>query len=318
MFIPTSIFAVEIEGSIQNKRWEFNGVYEYILAVWFPSFNGNLPEDITSISVTLDGVDLGYTIDSFEFDPEWDEFNINYYFQTPSLGDYEFTVEGIENGETFKISDIDRQDANRVIPFADRSLFTPVDQATINGYPTFTWQEVHFGNVTLYYRLELFDQNSKRIFKTNRTAGMILYSLQPSDCTLQDGETYTWRIRISDGGTWKAQQNISIGQRISFVYRTLLQFAYVGPPGCYGNTPCYTSVQAAVAAVSDGTDILIPADGLVDFSNEDVLMTIDKDIKLFGGWNEGYLRPNSGVTTLKSLTIKRGSINTDTIVLKKP
>ena len=70
--------------------------------------------------------------------------------------------------------------------------------------------------------------------------------------------------------------------------------------------------------MSDGTDILIPADGLVDFSNEDVLMTIDKDIKLFGGWNEGYNRPNSGVTTIQSLTIEKGSINTDTIVLKEP
>ena len=111
-------------------------------------------------------------------------------------------------------------------------------------------------------------------------------------------------------------QGTSYGIQLTF--RTLLQFAYVGPPGCYGNAPCYTSVQAAVTAVSDGTDILIPADGLVDFSNEDVLMTIDKDIKLFGGWNEGYNRPNSGVTTIQSLTIEKGSINTDTIVLKEP
>ena len=125
----------------------------------------------------------------------------------------------------------------------------------------------------------------------------------------QDTFYYARPFATNDQGT-------SYGSQLTF--RTLLQFAYVGPPGCYGKAPCYTSVQAAVTAVSDGTDILIPADGLVDFSNEDVLMTIDKDIKLFGGWNEGYFRPNSGVTTIQSLTIEKGSINTDTIVLKEP
>lgn len=99
------------------------------------------------------------------------------------------------------------------------------------------------------------------------------------------------------------------------------KIVYIGPPGCYGKTPCYTTIQQAVTDVSTGTVLLIPEDGasgVPNFSNEDILLNSDKKITLFGGWNTGFFSPNMGMTTIKSLTIQNGTIVSDNIVLKEP
>ena len=108
----------------------------------------------------------------------------------------------------------------------------------------------------------------------------------------------------------------SYGSQMTFT--TLSTTAYVGPPGCYGKTPCYTTLQQAVDAVSTGTVILIPVDVGVGFSYGEIVLNSDKKITLFGGWDVGYFKPDAGQTTVTSLTIQEGSIVTDTITLKEP
>ena len=104
-------------------------------------------------------------------------------------------------------------------------------------------------------------------------------------------------------------------------FTTLDKIAYVGPPGCFSKSPCYTTVQQAITDVSTDTVLLICKDSAINppgFSNEDVVLNTEKRVTLFGGWDTGYLRPDSGATTIKSLTVQRGTIITDTIALKEP
>jgi hypothetical protein len=111
-------------------------------------------------------------------------------------------------------------------------------------------------------------------------------------------------------------QGTGYGSQMTFT--TLGRIAYAGPPGCWGNTPCYTTIQQAIDNVSTGTTILIPVDGPADFSNEAIVLNSDKKITLFGGWDFGFFRPDAGQTTIKSLTIEKGAIVADTITVKEP
>jgi len=88
--------------------------------------------------------------------------------------------------------------------------------------------------------------------------------------------------------------------------------SYVDPSGsCGGNSPCYTTVQAAVSAASTGTTIKI----LLGSYNENVSLSTSKELTLSGGWNTSYTSQSS-TTSVNSLTISNGGITVDNLVLE--
>jgi len=89
---------------------------------------------------------------------------------------------------------------------------------------------------------------------------------------------------------------------------------YVESSGsCGGNTPCYSTIQAAIDAASSGNAIKI-AEGSYD---EALSLSSSKDLTLQGGWDSAFTSQSSN-TTVNSLTISNGSIEVDKLISHIP
>ena len=81
---------------------------------------------------------------------------------------------------------------------------------------------------------------------------------------------------------------------------------------CGGNSPCYTSIQAAINAESTGATILI-AQGKYP---EPITLNEPKTLTLSGGWNSSYETQTSNTTFIGQLTASQGSLTLGTITIK--
>jgi hypothetical protein len=80
---------------------------------------------------------------------------------------------------------------------------------------------------------------------------------------------------------------------------------------CGGKVPCYTSVQQAVDAASDGTTIKI----VQGQYNEAVALSSSVDLTLSGGWDSAYTNQPS-TSLIHSLNIANGTLKTEDLVLR--
>lgn len=87
---------------------------------------------------------------------------------------------------------------------------------------------------------------------------------------------------------------------------------YVNPSGsCGGNTPCYTTIQAAIDSASTGS-ILIA----LETYGESLVLDESKALTLQGGWNSTFTT-QSGNSTLNSMTISGGTVTVENLVLQR-
>ncbi len=125
----------------------------------------------------------------------------------------------------------------------------------------------------------------------NDGARVWIYGEWAKDCS---GISSDW-----DWGTW-------IGQ---------VEYAcYVEPTGsCGGNTPCYSTIQAAIDAAGSGYTIKI-AQGTY---NEDLDLSSSKNLTLQGGWNSLFTSRLS-TSTISSMTIgnSQGTVTTEYLVIQ--
>ncbi len=93
---------------------------------------------------------------------------------------------------------------------------------------------------------------------------------------------------------------------------TGLTVIYVDPTAsCGGNTPCYSTIQAAIDAASTGATIRI-AQGSY---NEDLTFAASKSLTIQGGWNSSFTSRLSD-STVKSMTISNGCVITEYILIQ--
>ena len=84
---------------------------------------------------------------------------------------------------------------------------------------------------------------------------------------------------------------------------------YVDSSGsCGGNTPCYTTIQAAVNAASTGTTIKI----LQGNYSENVTLSTSKQVTLSGGWNTSYTTQSSN-SSANSIGVSTGNLIADKV-----
>ena len=96
------------------------------------------------------------------------------------------------------------------------------------------------------------------------------------------------------------------------VYQSEMSTIYVEPSGsCGGYTPCYSTIQAAIAAADSGTIIKI-AQGTY---NEDLTISRSGALVLQGGWNATFTAQSSS-TTVASMTISNGPVTVDKLVVQ--
>ena len=100
-------------------------------------------------------------------------------------------------------------------------------------------------------------------------------------------------------------------------FRTQEILAYVDPAGvCGNNTPCFDTVNFAVASVASGTEIRI----LTGIYDEDVTLGTDKLVILSGGWSTTAYAGKDGTppSTIDSLTVEKGSVDIEDMILQNP
>ena len=134
---------------------------------------------------------------------------------------------------------------------------------------------------------------------TNRWGDYSSMNVDPSDDTTF---WYTNEYLTSSAQGWRTR----IG---TFQIQSLV---FVEPGGsCGGNTPCYTTIGAAMGAAVSGSTIKI-AEGSYA---EDLILNTSKQLTLQGGWNSAFTARSSN-STVNTITISSGSITADYLVVQ--
>jgi len=199
-----------VTGGVNNLHKPDDSYWTVIDIIIRDAFVGTLPDDIDTITVTGPSGDLPYTKDDFIYLPQWRKFWLEIP-GSPELGSYTVTVwsEDLTGHST------DTQTGNRTIPVPDTTTFSPAEGKTLtSSTPTFSWAPVDYTETTMYYSLEITDLSGWHIFATSRQEGLLSYTIPPG--LLNSGQTYRWRVRVTDSSDWVETQNRSQNDWLTF------------------------------------------------------------------------------------------------------
>jgi len=177
---------------------------------------------------------------------------------------------------------------------------TTISASRVSWYAVTTWStslKYYCDNASIgyYYGKELVD-NSKR-------ASVALFDVKSDMGANMNGN---W-----GGDSWMNLFDFNLygDPAVGIATASTGTTIYVDPAGsCGGNTPCYTTIQAAVNAASTGTTIKIVQG---DY-NENVLLSTSKQITLSGGWNTSYTTQSSN-SSANSIGVSAGTLIADKV-----
>ncbi len=176
--------------------------YTYFDVIIGKTHFGDLPGSIDSITITGPKGRLPIQKEDFTYLHHLRDFWIKIP-GTPQIGTY--TIEVISGKKNGSASDI--QAVVKTIPLPEVKYFTPLNGATLKSdNPTFSWKAIET-EAPLYYRLEINKRHGGRIYSTGHIKNMQSHTV-PSG-VLKEGQTYRWRIRITDSDDWVNVQNRS-------------------------------------------------------------------------------------------------------------
>jgi len=166
------------------------------------TYAGNLPGSIDSITVKGPKGVLPIQKKDFTYLSQLRDFWIGIP-GIPQIGTYTVNV----TVGTKKGSAADIQAVVKTIPLPEVKYFSPRDGAVLNSAnPTVSWKAVKTIE-PLYYRLEINELNGGRVYSTGYVKSMRSHAV-PSGL-LKSGQSYRWRIRITDADSWENVQNRS-------------------------------------------------------------------------------------------------------------
>jgi len=196
---------IPVRGAITHLHESDQKSYTVIDIVIGGHFEGTLPGDIDSITVTGPRGKLALAKNDFNYHARFRDFWISIP-GVPETGTYTFTVtSGKRSGST-----TDTQSTLRTIPLPDIRTFSPAAGETITAKPPhFSWQAVE-ADAPLYYRLDIKDMQDNYIFRTGYVKDM--FSAHAPSNKLKAGQTYRWRVRVADGENWIELNNRSQNQ----------------------------------------------------------------------------------------------------------
>jgi len=196
-----------VKGSVMNRHHQDGSFSSLISVVIGGDFTGSLPEDIEYITVEGPSGYLPYGKNDYTYFSPWREFDL-VIPGSPDIGEYTFIVK--QKGDAMgKARDI--QGVNRTIP-VPTTLSPAPDETVTSKTPIFSWQAVEYPDTPLYYRLQIKDDADDLVLSTDREHGML-------SCTapvLNPGQTYYWRVRVSDSDDFVKVQNRSQTDWIPF------------------------------------------------------------------------------------------------------
>jgi len=217
---------IPVRGAITHLHESEKKIYTVIDIVIGDHFQGTLPDDIDSITVTGPRGKLALGKSDFNYHEGFRDFWISIP-EAPESGTYTFTVtSGKRSG-----SATDTQSTPRTIPLPDIRTFSPAAGETITAKPPhFSWQAVE-ADIPLYYRLDIKDMQDNYIFRTGYIRDM--FSAHAPASILKPGQIYRWRVQVADGTNWIELNNRSQTQWQQITIAQTLQereYSYRVPP----------------------------------------------------------------------------------------
>jgi Amidohydrolase family len=193
---------IPVMGAVHHVHEADDKSSTYFEIVIGKNFKNKLPNAITSIAIVGPKGKLAISKDNFTYSPGIRDFWIKIP-GIPKKGTYKFEVKSNKNsGSTF-----DYQHSIRVIPKPDSTTFKPKTGATLfSTTPTFTWAPAKI-DIPVYYRLEINRLNGPRVYSTKRLKNMLSHKITHG--ILKKGQSYRWRLRITDSDDWLNVQNRS-------------------------------------------------------------------------------------------------------------
>lgn len=203
---------IPVTGAIHHvyEAEEYSNTYFEILIG--KTFSGKLPDAIESIAVFGPKGKLPIGKDDFTYLPKLRDFWVRLPGE-PIKGTYRFKVTTDDDcGSTF-----DYQYVVKKILTPDITTFSPGNGTTLQSAdPTISWQAVT-ADPPLYYRLEINTQHGGRVYSTRRIKNMASHTVPNG--VLKQGQTYRWRLRITDSDDWVNVQNRSQSGWQTFLFR---------------------------------------------------------------------------------------------------
>ena len=201
----------QINVAIKNVRSPDDNYSTHIEIIIGNKFTGNLPNDIDSITITGPKGDLPITRGGFTYYPQFKDFFISIP-GSPETGKYTFTV----TSGNLKATAMDTLSVLRSIPIPDTRALSPGEGAIIRSkMPRFSWEPVEYEKAPVYYRLEIWNPAiSERAYASKFEKNMLSHTIPIG--TLKAGETYKWRVQVTDSYNWERGQNRTNSEWMTF------------------------------------------------------------------------------------------------------
>ena len=197
-----------VEKQGQNSDGSIETQFEVIIE---EGFVGNLPDDITEITISGPSGDLGYTKADFTYWPQFRDFYL-IIPGSPEIGIYTATITSSDSAVAV---DTKFQHVNRTLPIPDTATFAPADSVTLSSKtPTFSWAAVDYPGGHVYYRMWIKDAQGDNVFRTAREQGLLTCTVP--DGVLLPGQTYEWYVRVGDNSDWEEEDNRSSSAWLTF------------------------------------------------------------------------------------------------------
>lgn len=212
-----------IKASVHCVHTPDGGVRSYFDLIFNQGFNGRLPDDVVSLSITGPEGPMEIGMSDFRFIPAKRLFWIMTPGE-PSLGTYTFTIKT----KTRVLHASDTQSENSPLRLSEPDTFLPAKNARIYpGDQRFSWDGGLLLSVVnerpAFYQLQIYTPGGKTIYQSKFLKET--YSHQVPYGTLSPDTHYLYRVRVADHGSWSRIQNLTGSVKIPF--RTAGSHGYV-------------------------------------------------------------------------------------------
>jgi imidazolonepropionase-like amidohydrolase len=164
------------------------------------SFSGKLPEAIVKIQIDGPGGLLSLKKSDFRYINSVRAFWASVPEQ-PQIGTYVFRV---TDGKRTGLA-TNTQSVVRKIDLPTVRSLSPANQSVLTTEtPTFSWAAVE-ADYPVFYRFEIYQSAGPRLYSTGYRQNMLSHQLSPG--VLKPGQSYRWRVRVTDGPDWFSVQN---------------------------------------------------------------------------------------------------------------